>query len=117
MVKDRATLELTNELSHLLLGAKVEGEEMLEATKEAVGGLDLPLNIEGSLRVHFNVVIESFQVSLFVFNALILRELILESNREIVQFLLLIEDHLQVQVVDLAITVEQVNNFVFTWLL
>ena len=56
-------------------------------------------------------------MSLFIFQSLVLSELILETHCEVVQLLFLVEDHFQVQIVYLAFAVKQVDYLVFIWLL
>lgn len=89
---------------------------MLQAAQEAVGAFDLPFDFEGALRSHQNVEVEGLQVRGFLLEPLVLGEFVLEVDCEVVQFSLLIEDHLQVQLVDallaVAVCIEQIDDLV-----
>lgn len=87
---------------------------MLQTAQEAVRALDVPVHREWALSTHFNVVVKCFQVRCLIIKTLVLSEFVLESDREVVDFSLLVEYHFEVQFVDFASLVEQVHYLVLT---
>ena len=104
---------MIHKLAQFFIVAQVKAVEVLQAGEEAVGAFHLPLNLEWTMTLHLDVIIEGLVVRRLILQTLVLGEFVAEAHRQIVQLPFLVENHFQSEFVDFSVGVQQVYRLFF----